>query len=601
MAPGHDEPRPAPGAVRRLRSTLAPYVRPVRTAWGHAARHVRFRAAALYRPTLLRRVTVVGITGSAGKTMAKELLAAILSTTGPGQWTVRGLNEPWNVARTILRTRPWHRFCVLEIAGNMKPLEPTLAMARPHVAVVTTVGADHISAFDSVDAIAAEKSKLVAQLPPGGIAILNADDARVLAMRDRCPGRRVFTYGAAPDACVRADDVQGRWPDRLSFTLHHAGRTARVETQLCGSHWMPSVLAAVTTALALGVPLDTAVAAVRTVAPYPGRMAPVTTPDGITFVADTIKAPYWSLPLTLEFLRQARAPRKVFVLGTISDYRGASGPKYVGVARQALEAADHVLVVGARAATCMKARRHPADDALHGVATPEAARAHLERLLRPGDLVVLKGSRVDRLDTLLDLRSAPPATRRLAAATPRAIQVVVGLGNPDETRRDTPHNVGRRAVEALAAALGAAWTPEDDAMVASVEHAGGTCVLVTTRTPINETGVVVRRLADRLGFGAAECILLHDDIDLPVGAVRVRMHGGDGGHRGVRSVLEALQSPAARRVKIGVGRPTAPAAAASHVLGRFAAAELPLIDKACAEAAARAQDLAGIARPAPVT
>jgi aminoacyl-tRNA hydrolase len=310
------------------------------------------------------------------------------------------------------------------------------------------------------------------------------------------------------------------------------------------------------------------------------------------------------MPLTFQFLKDARASRKILVIGTISDYLGASGPKYVAVARQALEVADHVVFVGPRASTCLKAKRHPADDALHAAPRLDAARRHLERILRPGDLVLVKGSSADHLGPLIDIpvgaAAQPTETAQERDRAPgemdTSVKVIVGLGNPGESYQDTPHSVGQRALELVAGSLGATLTTEADAMVARVDHASGTCYLVKPLTMMNTTGTVLQRLGETLGFGAENCILLQDDADLPLGKVRTRMTGGDGGHRGVRSVLEAFQSQAACRVKIGVGRPARGTEMARHVLAAFEPTELLTVDRACAEAASRAIERAGIAQ-----
>ncbi len=136
--------------------------------------------------------------------------------------------------------------------------------------------------------------------------MLNADDPRVLEMRNRCVGR-VITYGLSPAAMMRAS----AWPQRLSFTALYEGQTIDVATQLCGTHWVPNVLAALVVGTVLGIPLTTAAAAIARVPPVDGRMCPVTTPEGITFIRDDQKAPLWTIPASLEFLRQATAKRKV--------------------------------------------------------------------------------------------------------------------------------------------------------------------------------------------------------------------------------------------------------------------------------------------------
>lgn len=120
-------------------------------------------------------------------------------------------------------------------------LDRLLALIRPRVSIVTAIGDDHLSAFHGRDAVAAEKGKLVAVVPPDGIAVLSADDPRVLAMRDRCRAR-VVAFGTGPDADVRATRIRADWPDRLSFDVEHRGQAAAVHTRLCGELWLTSVL-----------------------------------------------------------------------------------------------------------------------------------------------------------------------------------------------------------------------------------------------------------------------------------------------------------------------------------------------------------------------
>ena len=119
--------------------------------------------------------------------------------------------------------------------------------------------------------------------------------------------------------------------------------------------------------------------------------------------SDDAKAPLWSIPAVLDFMKDARAGRKIVVIGTISDYTGNSDRAYVSVARQALAAADQVVFVGSRASKSLKARRHPQDDALlQAFPSVEAACAQLHDYFRAGDLVLLKG-----------IRSRPPGRAHL--------------------------------------------------------------------------------------------------------------------------------------------------------------------------------------------
>ncbi len=466
---------------------------------------------------------------------------------------------------------------------------------KPSIGVVTSIGTDHISAFGSIEAIAAEKSKLIAALPPHGIAILNADDPNVLGMRLRCAGR-IITYGLAPDATVRAENVSAAWPERLSFTVCFDGQSHPVHTQLPGAHLVHCALAAVAVGLAMGLPLTVAAQAISTAPPFPRRMSPVVRDDGVTFIQDDAKAPLWSIPAVLDFMKNARAARKIVVIGTISDYTGNSDRVYVSVARQALAAADQVVFVGSRASKSLKARRHPHDDALQAFPSVEAAGAQLREFFRPGDLVLLKGIDHDHLDALIAARGTGKA-RVGAPLTGSSVQAVVGLGNPGAQYQDTPHNVGQTVLDFLARSLRAEWVREDQLMLARVELQGRIVYLIKPLTYMNVTGPMLSELARRLNFAAGQCILVHDDMDLPLGAVRVRMKGGDGGHRGVGSIQRAFGSDAFRRVKIGVGRPEQRGRAADHVLTTFAPTEMPVIERACTEAAQRILALLEIPAP----
>ena len=561
-------------------------------------RRVALWLAPLYR-ALLRRVTFIGVTGSCGKSTTKELIAAVLHSQFKGQKTPGNNNLPADIAQAILRVKPTDEFCVLEVAaairGERIPLERPLSLVKPRIGVVTNIGSDHISAFGSVEAIAGEKSKLIAALPSHGVAILNADDPNVMAMRALHAGRTI-SYGLAPEAMVRAENVNAAWPERLSFTVWFDGQSQTVHTQLPGAHLVHCALAAVAVGLAMGVSLQNAVQAIQSVPPFQGRMSPVIREDGVTFIRDDAKAPLWSIPAVLDFMRSARAVRKIVVVGTISDYTGNSNRAYVSVAQQALAAADQVIFVGSRASKSLKARRHPQDNALQAFPSVEAASAQLREFFRRGDLVLLKGVRHDHLESLISSRGTSEAESGTPRAEPSS-QAVVGLGNPGAQYQDTPHNVGQRVLDSLARSLRAEWVREDQVMLARIELQGRVVYLIKPLTYVNVTGPVLLQLARQLNFAAGQCVLVHDDLDLPLGALRVRMKGGDGGHRGIGSIHRAFGSDAFSRVKIGVGRPEQTGRAAEHVLAKFAPEKLSVIERTCSEAAQRILRLLEIPAP----
>jgi UDP-N-acetylmuramoyl-tripeptide--D-alanyl-D-alanine ligase len=487
----------------------------------------------------------------------------------------RGANQPVDNAHALWTTRRSARYAVFEVGvgkhGQYGVVKRSAALIRPTVAVVTNIGDDHISSFGSREAIAQEKGALVEALPADGIAVLNADDPLVLGMRARCAGR-VLTFGVDASADLRAEDVRAAWPRRLSFTVVHGGGRAHIETQLCGAHWVSATLAALAGSVAAGVPLQAAVAHLRDTPPFFGRMQPLTRSDGVTFVRDDIKAPLWTVPATLEFLRSATAKRKILVVGTISDYTGESRRVYVSVARKALATADHVVFVGPNASRVLKARRDDRDDALQAFNTLDAAHAYLSALVAPGDLVVLKGSQNDLLYQLALERFPGAAARpRMPVEEKTHISVrpdyaIVGLGNAEARYTGTRHNVGRACIDRLAVRLHAVWSPEGSDLLATVCYAGTRLHLVKLGAAMNDTGPALKRVCALLNVAPERCILVHDDVDLGPGRVRGRIEGGGGGHRGVRSVLETFENNAFPRVKLGVGRPPEGMTLAEHVL-----------------------------------
>jgi UDP-N-acetylmuramoyl-tripeptide--D-alanyl-D-alanine ligase len=373
-----------------------------------AAARIARALVILYRIGPLRRVKFIGVTGSTGKTTTKELIYAILSSRFPGHKSQA--NDNLAVHETILQVRPRHKFCVQEIAaatgGRRVPLERPLALLRPCIGVVTNIGTDHLKAFGSIEGIAREKGKLVAALPKAGAAILNADDPRVLAMQSACQGR-VVTYGLSPDAMLRAENISCVWPDRLSFDLLHDGRRHTVQTQLCGVHWVPCVLAAIGAALEMGMTLADATHAVGTFPPTDRRMEPVIRPDGVTFIRDDFKGPVGSIGPALDFMQAAKASRKIVVIGTISDYAGNSETVYKRIARLALETVDVVIFVGPKSSKCAKVNRDPRGDALWLFPSVEQACEYLAGVLQPGDLVLLKGGNdADHLERLCSIRTS---------------------------------------------------------------------------------------------------------------------------------------------------------------------------------------------------
>jgi UDP-N-acetylmuramoyl-tripeptide--D-alanyl-D-alanine ligase len=341
----------------------------------------------------LRDTCCIGITGSAAKTTTKELLHAMLAVHASSVRNSDSNNQLYSVARTLLATRPQTEFCVQEL-GAFEPggLTPMLSLLRPRVAVITTIGIDHFTSFRTPAAVALEKSALVAAVPADGLSVLNADDDLVAAMAGASRSR-VVTYGIRRPADYRATILHDAWPQRLALRIAHAQQTVEVTTQLCGAHQSVPVLAAIAAACSLGLTLRDAAHVASQFRPLLARMSVNDTPQGVTIIRDDWKAPRWSLPIVFEYLRNAKASRKILVLGSVSDVGGNRGQKYRRTIEAALAAADFVVAVGASAMSSVAGRFGPdAAQRLATFATVEEASNWLWRNARRGDLVLLKGS-----------------------------------------------------------------------------------------------------------------------------------------------------------------------------------------------------------------
>jgi UDP-N-acetylmuramyl pentapeptide synthase len=365
------------------------------------------------------RVRFVGLTGSAGKTTTASLLARMLALAGPVTHTDRlvgRLNDPQFAARLVFSTRRHHRFCIYELGtGGPGMIVRFIRVLRPHVGVVTNIAGDHYTAFRSLDETAREKGRLIAALPADGIAVLNAGDPRVAAMAGLTRAR-VVTYGiGTPNVDVRAEAISAVWPQRLSLTIVTANEQVQVRTRFVGEHFALPVTAACATALACGIPLVEAARVVEDVEPPDGRCS-VHQASGVTFIRDDWKAPYWSLPAAIRIMETARARRRVLIIGTISDYPGASSPKYRSVARLAAAAVDQVIFVGP---VGYRTHFEPSDRVKVFESVAEA-NTYLDGYLTEGDLVMLKGSATaDHLQRLLLARDGGHACWKRACGRAR--------------------------------------------------------------------------------------------------------------------------------------------------------------------------------------
>jgi UDP-N-acetylmuramoyl-tripeptide--D-alanyl-D-alanine ligase len=363
---------------RRRLSNLTPYL---------------LSACALVWRRLLFRTTFIVITGSVGKSTAAAALGPILASHFSTNWPKGSSNTRRALAETILRTRPWHRFVVIEV-GTRAPgaLRRAAWMIAPDIVVMLRVLNLHSNAFPTIEDMVAEKAAILTRLGKRGVALLNADDPRVLAMAPSCGGP-VRTFGLTSDAYMAASEISAKWPQRLKFRATCGDQSAWVATNFVGEHMVYSALGALTAAVFCGVPLGKAAACFADIQPVPGRMWPMHLPNGVTVLRDDHNASLQTLEVALDVLRSAEASRRVLILGDVQDSRLSERPRihYLGV--KAAQSSDITVFVGALAKVASRAaiKAGMPADSVQAFSTLQEAAHFLRSELRPGDLVLVHG------------------------------------------------------------------------------------------------------------------------------------------------------------------------------------------------------------------
>ena len=368
---------------------------------------LKYLIASLQRRRL-SHVTFIGITGSAGKTTTTDLTATILANYGQCQQAIGNANMPLSVAGIVWNTCKHHRYCIAELAAYCPgTLDISTRLLKPDISVITVIGRDHYSAYKSMEALVAEKEKVVLGLSPYGTAILNIDDPLVRLIGARC-NRRIIWFGKGAGATLILREARSLWPKPLTMFVDYEDKTYEVRTQLHGTHMAIPVLASLGVALAANLSLEKSIFAIAQFLPPEGRMQVVNGDDGVVFIRDDLKAPHWSLNAPLEFLRAATADRKVAIVGTISDISGDNTKKYKKLYRLIRESADIVVFVGPNAHRALRGRKDESDAAIQGFSSICDAATYLQATLKRGDLVLLKGSnKADHLVRLIFNRANP--------------------------------------------------------------------------------------------------------------------------------------------------------------------------------------------------
>ncbi|MGW2723089.1 UDP-N-acetylmuramoyl-tripeptide--D-alanyl-D-alanine ligase [Streptomyces sp. NPDC001492] len=371
-------------------------VEDVQSALGALARHVVRRLGA----------TLVALTGSAGKTSTKDLIAQVLQRKAPTVFTPGSLNNEIGLPLTALSATEETRFLVLEMgARGIGHIRYLTDLTPPKIGLVLNVGTAHIGEFGGREQIAQAKGELVESLPEDGAAILNADDPLVRAMASRTKAK-VLLFGEADEADVRAENVRLTDSGQPAFTLHTPSGASDVTMRLYGEHHVSNALAAAAVAHELGMSaaeIATALSEAGSLSRW--RMEVTERPDGVTIVNDAYNANPESMRAALRALAAMGKGRRTWaVLGKMAELGDEALAEHDAVGRLAVRLnVGKLVAVGGREASWLQLGAYNegswGEESVH-VSDAQAAVDLLRSELRPGDVVLVKASRSVGLESV---------------------------------------------------------------------------------------------------------------------------------------------------------------------------------------------------------
>ena len=391
---------PADIALFEVDDTLA--------ALGHIARLHRRRFA----------IPLGAITGSNGKTTTKEMIGAILSAGGPCLKTVGNLNNEIGLPKTLLDLSAEHRAAIVEMGMNHPgEIARLCAYAEPTCAAITCVGAAHLEGLKSVSAVAEAKGEIFRGLPEGALAVVNADDARVVAQADRCAHRQL-RFGRSGSADVRLVSVRTLERGALAVTIACDGREWPIELNFIGEHNAMNACCAFAMGIALGASPEQCARGLGMARGWDHRLSLVDLPFGGALIDDSYNANPASMAAGLQTLASLGAIRRAqpiaAVLGDMLELGNAEVESHRALGRQAAAMGVRLLVtVGPRSVDTWREFVSAAPDR-RALSIPnpddlDEALAFLRATLGESALLLVKGSRGMRLERLVAALSSPSA------------------------------------------------------------------------------------------------------------------------------------------------------------------------------------------------
>lgn len=362
------------------------------------------RLAAAHRAQL-SELRVAAITGSNGKTTTKEILAALLRAEGPTLSTRGNLNNHLGVPLTLLRLDGSHRFAVVEIgASGSGEVDALARMVRPRVGILTNIAPAHLEGFGSLEGVRRSKGELLRHVAVSGTIIVNEDDPGALSLAGEFSGKKLRVSVQGHDADIVAEEVGAAGPDGMSFTLRAFGRSQLVRLPLVGIHNVSNAVMAAAAALEMGVSFETVAAGLERVRAADMRSEVRVGADGTTLLVDCYNANPTSMSRALETLAQLPCRgRRIAILGQMNELGAQSREFHRALGEEAArQGIDWLLYTGMFADEVVEAATSAGLKRAESFPSHEEIMSAINRGIKAGDSVLIKGSRGARMERVAD-------------------------------------------------------------------------------------------------------------------------------------------------------------------------------------------------------
>lgn len=355
--------------------------------------------ADIYRRTVIRRVKIIAVVGSFGKTTTTRAIATAL---GLNPDIHQGQNNGVFLAALLLSILPWARFQVIEVGIHKKGLMTNYAaLIRPDIVAVTCIGSEHNSSLGDLIQTREEKAQMVRALPKNSLAVLNGDDPNVKIMSSYTEARTI-THGYEDDNEFQARFISTDLADGTHFSIKAGNKNHELSVKLFGRAMIRSIMAALIIARELGVDESDAIRRLTNLSPVSERLMVMQTPSGASIVVDSLKSAFETIELALETLGELSANRKIVIIGEVEEPNRSLGDIYRDFGNRIAKVADQLIFIGSTRT------KRPLFNGARIAGMPDGSLHYFKnsvwqaqeaamQLVQPGDLVLIKGRSSQKL------------------------------------------------------------------------------------------------------------------------------------------------------------------------------------------------------------